>query len=183
MLHELGDFGFEFFLEGAAADDAGTGRGIEASKGIQRGLELGDEGGGDAAIGRPGLGSGGGADGDEIGGGADEELIAEFLVVADFVVHFGKAGEVARFFEVASEGAGGFETGRFEFVFGFILGVGVAFGGGVGAGGHVLGGSGVGAEGGEIGGECQGRIPVPNGPVFGEVRQADAGFYGADAVG
>jgi hypothetical protein len=136
-----------------------------------------------AAIGRPGLGSGGGADGDEIGGGADEELIAEFLVVADFIVHFGEAGEVARFFEVASEGAGGFEAGRFEFVFGFILGVGVAFGCGVGAGGDVLGGSGVGAEGGEIGGECQGRIPVPNGPVFGEVRQADAGFYGADAVG
>jgi len=45
LFHEIGDFGFEFFLERTAADDASTGRGIYAGKGGERGLELGDESG------------------------------------------------------------------------------------------------------------------------------------------
>ena len=183
LLHELGDFGFEFCLEGTAADDASPGGGIHAGKGGERGLELGDESGRDTAIGSARLATGGGADGDEVGGGGDEVLIAQFLVVADFVVHFGKAAEVAGFFEVASEGAGGFETGLFELVFGFFFRVGVTFGGGVSAGGDSFGGSAVGGQGGEVGFKGQRRIPVPNGTVFLKVCHADAGFDGADVIG
>lgn len=43
LVHEVGDFGIEFFEQGAATDDAGAGRGIHGGKGAERGLELGDE--------------------------------------------------------------------------------------------------------------------------------------------
>ncbi len=183
LFHEGGDFGVEILEEGGAVDDAGAGGGIDAGEFVERGLELGNEGGGHAAFPGSGLGGGGGADGDEIGGGCDECLVAEFLVVAEFEIDLGKAGEIAGFLEVAGEGAGGFVAEGFEGVLGFVLGVGITFGGGVGAGGDFFGDGVIGGEFGKILAEAEGGDALPDGAVFIKVGGGDAGFDGAEAVG
>ncbi len=93
MFHQGGDFGGEIFEQGGAVDDAGAGTGVDAGELIEGGPETGNEGGGDAAFFGSGLVLGNGADGDEIGGGVDEELVVEFLIVAEFEIDLGAAVE------------------------------------------------------------------------------------------
>ena len=183
LFHQGGDFGVEVFQKGGAVDDAGAGGGIDAGEFVERGLECGDESGGDAAAGGSGLAGGGGADGDEIGGGGDEELVAEFLIVAELVIDLGAAGEIAGFLEMAGEGAGGLVAKGFERALGIGLGIGIALGGGGGTGGKVFGDIVIRGEFGEILAETERGDAVPDGAVFIEIGNADAGFDGAEAVG
>lgn len=151
---EVGDGGGEFPQEGGALDDAGARGGICGGEGVAGGAEGGDEVG-----------------------------VAEFLVVAEFVVHAGEAGEVAGFLEVAGEGAGGFVAGGLKGLFGGVLGIGMAAGGGGGAGGEFDGAPVACGEGGEFVCEGEGRLVLPDGLVLGGLGDVDAGLDGVEAVG